>query len=327
MSTLIAKIKAKTSDPYRNRKIAQKTAMRAYSVFRFMLLFGVGFIILYPILFMISMALRPGSQVYDSAVIWIPKNIIFDNIKRAAVELEYVTSFLKTGGLTLLSTVLQCISCSLVGYGFAKFKFRGKGILFALVLFTLVVPPQAITMPLFINYTYFDFFGIGQLGKLFGDAAWSTSLLNTVWPNVIATVTASGIRAGLFIYMFRSYYTGLPAELEDAAYIDGCGFFTTYLRVMWPNAGPITLVTFLLSFVWYWNDYVQSALILNEFHLMSVMISKLESSLISVLSTGSPEVQVTMQAGCLIYVLPILIMYIVLQRKFTESIVKSGIVG
>ena len=327
MNAILAKINAMTENSNRNRKMAQKAGMGAYSIFRFMLLFGVGFIILYPILYMLSMAVRIESEVYDAAVIWIPKTFTMENIKYAFTEMKYVKTFFSTAGLVLMSTVLQCVSCSLVGYGFAKFNFKFKGLLFALVLFTLVVPAQTTTLSLFVNYTHFDFFGIGQLGKLFGDKAWDVSLLNTVWPHFIATISASGIRAGLFVYMFRSYYTGLPAELEDAAYIDGCGFFTTYLRVMWPNAGPITLVTFLLTFVWYWNDYVQSAMIMNEFSLMSVMFSRLQSALASVISPGSAQMTITMQAACLIYILPILIMYCVLQRKFTESIVKSGIVG
>ncbi|MBQ8683536.1 MAG: carbohydrate ABC transporter permease [Clostridia bacterium] len=327
MNAIVAKIEAIAENRDHNRKVAQKVGRGAYSVFRFLLLFGVGFIILYPILYMFSMAIRPGEQVYDAAVIWIPKTLTADNIIRAATEMEYGKSFFVTAGLVLMSTVLQCLSCSLVGYGFAKFKFKGRNLLFALVLFTLVVPAQTITLSLFVNYTQFDWFGIGQLGRLFGGEAWITPLLNTIWPHFIATISASGIRAGLFIYMFRSYYAGLPIELEDAAYIDGSGFFGTYLRVMWPNAGPITLVTFLLTFVWYWNDYTQSAMILNEFNLMSVEFSQLQSSLSSVLSPGSAEMTITMQAACLIYVLPILIMYIILQRKFTESIVKSGIVG
>jgi len=327
MSAILAKMKAAAGDSDRNRKLAQKTGRGIYSIFRFLLLFGVGFIILYPILYMISMAIRPESQVYDAAVIWIPKDVIIDNIKTAFDEMQYTKSFLTTSGLVLMSSVLQCISCSLVGYGFAKFKFKGKGLLFALVLFTLVVPAQTTSMSLYVNYTHFDFFGIGQLGRLFGGEVWEVSLLNTVWPHFIATVAASGIRAGLFVYMFRSYYTGLPAELEDAAYIDGCGFFSTYLRVMWPNAGPITLVTFLLTFVWYWNDYTQSAMILNEFNLMSVQFSQLQTRLASIISPGSARMTITMQAACTIYIMPILIMYIALQRKFTESIVKSGIVG
>ena len=327
MNAILAKIKAEAEKTDRNRKLAQKAGRGVYSIFRFMLLFGVGFIILYPILYMLSVAFRVGEEVYDAAIIWIPKTYTLQNVLTAAEKMHYGKSFAVTGGLVLMSSVLQCISCSLVGYGFAKFKFKGKNLLFALVLFTLVVPSQTINLSLFVNYTNFDFFGIGQLGKLFGDAAWTVSVRNTVWPHFIATISASGIRAGLFVYMFRSYYAGLPIELEDAAYIDGSGFFGTYLRVMWPNAGPITLVTFLLTFVWYWNDYVQSALILNEFNLMSVEFSLLQSALSSVMSPGDAELVTTMQAACLIYVLPILIMYIVLQRKFTESIVKSGIVG
>ena len=327
MNEWLIRLRAFALQTDRNRKAAQRLGRRLYSIFRFLLLFGVGFIILYPILYMISMAFRPGDQVYDTSVIWIPKSLTLDNIRYAAENTMYLVSAGKTLGITLLSTLIQCMSCSLVGYGFAKFKFRGKGVLFALVLFTLLIPPQAVTMPLFINYTHFNFFGLGEIGRLFGGEPWTVSLINTIWPNVIATLFGHGLRAGLFIYMYRAFYTGLPAELEDAAYIDGTGFLGTYLRVMWPNAGPITLVSFLLTFVWYWNDYIYSALLLSDFKLLSIMVSNLDSALISVLNPGSPERVVVLQAACLLYILPVLILYIVLQRRFTESIVKSGIVG
>lgn len=307
------------------RKHAQNFGRRCYCLFRFMLLFGIGFIILYPFLYMLSMAFRPIEQVYDPSIFWIPKSLTLSNFAYAIQKSGYWASLGKTFGLTLLSTLIQCASCSTVGYGFAKFRFYGKGILFALVLFTLMIPPQTVTIPLFSNYSNFNFFGIGEIGKLFGGEVWTVPIINTIWPNVIATVTCHGLRAGLFVYLFRSYYSGLPAELEDAAYIDGTGFFGTYLRVMLPNAGPIILVTFLLTFVWYWNDYQYSSLLLNEFGLLSVTLGNVDGWLPG--TPSDPQRILGLQSAALLLVTPILILYVILQRRFAESVVKSGIVG
>ncbi len=327
MNVLLFRNKIRQTDNERLYKGAARLGKVCYSVFRFALLFGVGFIILYPLLYMLSMAFRPYEQVYDTTVLWVPKSYTLDNVAYAIESIDFWESGAKTLALTLLSTILQCVSCSLVGYGFAKFNFRGKNIFFALVLFTLMIPPQTVTMPLFLDYSHFNFFGLGEIGRLFGGETWEVSLINTIWPNVIATISCQGLRAGLFIYMYRSYYSGLPTELGEAAYIDGMGFFGTYLRVMWPNAGPITLVTFLLTFVWYWNDCIYSTLLLSDYKLLSIMITNLSAYLDGAMPASDPRRILTLQSACLLYIIPVLVLYIVLQRKFTESIVKSGIVG
>lgn len=301
-----------------------------YKIFRFFFFLGVGFIVLYPILYMLSVAFRPSAQMYDKSIIWIPKAVTLDNIKFVLEHMNYWTTLVKTLGVVLISTFIQCITCSLTAYGFAKFDFKGKKLLFAGVLFTLIIPPQAVNLPLYINYVHFDFFGLGQIGRLFGNA-WTVSIVDTVFPNVISTLFAQGLRAGLFIYMYHQYYRNLPVELSDAACIDGAGFLKTYLRIMWPNAGPITLVTFLLTFVWYWNDYIYTALMLKDFQPISVILANFQSFLLAFRIDGdalnSAQMSVYSQAACLMYVLPPLLFYMILQRKFTQSIAKVGIVG
>ena len=313
-----------------SNKTINKSADICYKIFRFFFFLGVGFIVLYPVLYMISVAFRPASQMYDKSVIWIPKTLTMGNIKFSYEHMNYLTTLSKTLLTVMVSTVLQCITCSLTAYGFAKFEFKGKKLLFACVLFTLIVPPQAINLPLYISYVHFDFFGLGQIGKLFGKA-WTVSIVDTIIPNVISTLLSQGLRAGLFIYMYNQYYRNLPVELGDAACIDGAGFFKTYVKIMWPNAGPITLVTFLLSFVWYWNDYIYTALMLKNFQPISVILANYPSYLQTISVNGdalnSSEMSVFSQAACLLYILPPLLIYMVLQKKFTQSIAKVGIVG
>lgn len=303
---------------------------RLYGVFRFMLLLGIGFIVLYPILYMLSVSFRPVEQMYDRSVIWIPRSFTISNIMFSAEMMNYFKTVSKSFGIVILSTLIQCITCSVAGYGFAKFKFKGKGLLFACVLFTLIIPPQSVNMPLYIRYVHFDFFGLGQLGRIFG-TPWTVSIVDTIWPNVISTLFCQGLRAGLFIYMYHQYYRNLPVELGDAACIDGAGFLKTYLRIMWPNAGSITLVTFLLTFVWYWNDYIYTALMLKKFEPFAVVLANFKNLLSTIRIDGTAltpaQITVYSQAACLLYIIPPLLLYIVLQRKFTESIVKVGIVG
>lgn len=309
----------------------QRTLKIMIALFRFLLIFGLAFIILYPIMYMLSVTFRPSEQLYDQSVIWIPKSLTLANLKFIWKHISYPKVAVRTLAISLLNTVLQCISCSLVGYGFARFKFKGRNILFMLVIFTLIIPPQATTMPLYFSYVKFDFFGIGKIIGLITGEPWYISLINTPFPMAISALFASGIRAGLFIYMYRQFYRGMPSELEEAAYIDGSGLFNTYVRIMLPNTGPILLVTFLFSIVWYWNDYLYSALFYNKAKPLSLILANLQNELVTIrvnaMALDQASRMVYTQAACLLYILPLLIMYIFLQKYFTESVVRAGIVG
>ena len=147
---------------------------------------------------------------------------------------------------------------------------------------------------------------------------------------IIASVFGVGIRSGLFIYIFRQFFKGMPKELEEAAYLDGCGPIATFFRIMLVNAGAAVLITFLISFVWYWNDYYTTSLYFNDIFSLNGALANLSATLrsVGINSWVDPYSIVTqMQAGCLLVILPMLIIYIFLQRLFTEAIDKTGIVG
>ena len=141
----------------------------------------------------------------------------------------------------------------------------------------------------------------------------------------------NGIRAGLVIFIFRQFFKGLPKELEDAAYLDGCGPLRTFVQVMIPNASSSFLTVFLFSVVWYWNDYYVSSTFFTKNQTIALMLKNLSTLLSQQLFNNadvSPREQIVwMEAGCLIAILPILIMYVFLQKYFTEGIERSGLVG
>ena len=120
------------------------------------------------------------------------------------------------------------------------------------MLLTLIVPPQMIMIPLYLSFRYFD-----PLGLLPGNGI---NLLNSYWPFALTSATAMGMRNGLFIYIMRQYFRGMPAELEEAAYVDGAGALRTFFQVMLPSAVPVMVIVFLFSFVWQWNDDFYSTL-------------------------------------------------------------------
>lgn len=313
--------------PEQKRYNRQKAIVGAvWPIFRFFILLGLCFIILYPLIFMISTAFRPNEQMNDPSIVWIPKSLTLQNIQETWDVMKYGSTVLNTIKLNLVASILQVITCAITGYGFARFNFKGKGILFALVLLMIIVPPQITTIPLYLQYSYFNPLG---LVKLF--TGGTISLINSGFTMYLPALFANGLRAGLFILIFRQFFRGLPKELEDAAYLDGCGPLKTFVIVMIPNAASSFLTVFLFSVVWYWNDYYVSSSFFNQNDTVALMLKNLTSTLQSELfdnqTVGTRQMIVWLESGCILAITPILVMYVFLQKYFTEGIERSGLVG
>ena len=310
----------------RLRTAGSRLSRLVFAVVRAFLIFGLAFIILYPLLYMISLSFREPKELFDPTVVWIPKTFTLDNIRFVYAETDYLVSLGKTLSIALSCSVLQTLVCAVTGYGFARFKFRGRGVLFFLALFTLIVPPQTITMPLYIQYVSFTDF----TARLFSSEG--IAVIDTMIPLVLPALFGAGLRAGLFVYLYRQYFKNMPVELEDAAYLDGCGPLAAFWRIMLVNAGPIILVTFLFSFVWYWNDYLNVSLFYTSARPLSVVVATFREYLQTArLADGSAfsqaQVGIYVQVACLMFIAPVLVIYLFLQKHFTQSIVQAGIVG
>lgn len=291
--------------------------------FRFVIIFGLSFVILYPILYMISTSIRPQSEMNDPSVMWIPKSIRFENFVEIWNAIDYPKTLWNTLVLNIISSILQVGTCALTGYGFARFKFKGKNLLFGIVILQIIVPSQIILIPQFMQFRYFDVFGIfnSMLGA-------PITLTDTNWSMYIPAFFCNGIRSGLFIYLFRQFFRGLPKELEDAAYLDGCGPFKTFISVMVPNAASSFLTVFIFSIVWYWNDYYVSSMYFTNANTISLKIDTIAVSISMYLYNevrNATEFIVWMEAGCLLAIAPIVIMYVFLQKYFTEGIERAGL--
>lgn len=302
-----------------NYRLLNRVRKLVWSIFRFLLLLGLCFILLYPVLYMLSTAFRPISQLKDPSIVWIPKSLTLDNVKAAIEAMDYFEGLKNTLKVGVVSAILQTISCAVVGYGFARYKFRERNLLFALVLFTIIVPPQTIIIPSYMNFRFFNFFGL------------EFNLLNTPWTFYLPSIFGTGLRSGLYIYIYRQFFRGMPEELESAAKIDGCGPFQTFWRVMAPNAKPVFLTVFLFSVVWHWNDYYLSVMYFNNDLPLSVALTQLRSGLeLMGLGRGWSDpsvIRAYLQAGSLLTIFPLLVLYTLAQRYFTESLERTGIVG
>ena len=309
----------------RTKAAADRSKCIIVSVLRAFLIFGLAFIILYPLFYMLSVSLRKPEDLYDPTVVWIPKTLTFENIIFVYKEMDYLNGLLKTLAISLSCSFFQTLTCGITGYGFARFKFKGRNILFFAALFTLIVPPQAITMPLYINYV-----GFTQMTS--GLVEGGIKIIDTIIPILVPAIFGTGLRAGLFVYIFRQFFRGMPPEMEEAAYLDGCGPISAFWRIMLLNAGPALLVTFLFSFVWYWNDYLNVSLFFTNARPLSVVLANFKEYLLAArMEDGSAfsnaAVGIYVQVGGLMFIAPVLLIYLVLQKYFTQSIVRAGIVG
>jgi len=304
--------------------LAKRWPCYAGSIIRTVFIIGFSYLFLFPIFYMLVTAVQDPALL-DPSVMWIPKGISLLGFKGAVTSLRLSQSMPLTAVNTLFSTLASLVSCSMVGYGFARFKFPFKNLAFALVLLTIIVPPQALIMSNYLNFFFFDF---GGILSLFGI---QINLLNTPWVFVLPAMFASGLRGGLFIFIFRQFFQGLPKELEEASKIDGCGPFRTYTQIMVRLALPAFMTVLLFSLIWHWNDFYNSAIYFTgEIKPVPVMLSNLSIAIKQdgiASTTFITESRMFIQAGILLSIMPLLVIYLLTQRFFTESIAKSGIVG
>jgi multiple sugar transport system permease protein len=322
-----------------NKKNADKR-MWGYVIGKFvaniaiaLILLGLCYIILYPLIFSISQAVRSANDMYDKTIIYIPKNFTIDNFAKAWEQLRFEVTLSNTFNISFWPTVLQVCSCALAGYGFARFKFPGKNVLFLLVLLTIIVPPATIMMPLYTSFRQFDPLYVATAMKSMGVISEPYfNLTDSLWAFILPALFAAGIKSGLFVFVYRQFFQGFPKELEEAAYIDGCGSMKTFLRILVPNAVPAFVTVFLFCIVWYWNDYYTVPMFLPTVDtlpkVLSAMFQNMTASEGGTYQGQDPvSLYPILRAGIVLYISPLLITFIIFQRKFTESIARSGIVG
>lgn len=306
----------------------KRVVEKVWPVCRALIVFGLCFVIMYPLLYMISTAFRPNSEMNDPTIMWIPKSFTLSNIVDAAKAMEYWDTLGNTLFINIGCSLVGVLSTAVTGYGFARYNFKGKKLLFGVVILMILVPSQIILIPQFKFFRYFN-----PLGIYHAIAGEYINLINNPLTMYMPAFTANGIRAGLFIFLFRQSFRGLPKELEDAAMLDGCSPLRTFVQVMVPNAGSTFLTVFLLSVVWYWNDYYVSTSFFTDNMTIALMLKNLDANLKLIIFNGGNiqvnvrELIVWMESGCLISILPILVLYICLQKYFTEGIARSGLTG
>jgi multiple sugar transport system permease protein len=256
--------------------------------------------VLIPLAWMLSTSLKPTTQVSKWPPIWIPNPIMWSNYVHAMVifPVSFAVFVRNSVILSLGQSVGTVLSNMIVAYAFARLRFRGREILFLIVLGTMMLPGQVTMIPLFI---------------LFSKLGW----VNTYYPLIVPAFFGGAY----FVFLLRQFYTTIPRELDDAARIDGCGIMGVFFRIILPLSKPALGISAIFSFSWAWNDFLGPLIYLSKMETfpLALALSYLKSTYRVLWS----ELMVT----SFIAMIPPLILFFVAQRYYIQGIVITGVKG
>ncbi len=301
-------------------------------IFRFILLLGISYVVLFPFFAKISNSFKSVQDFLDVTVNYIPKYPTLDTYRAIIVDQGYFDALWHTVLLSGVCALLQTFVCCIIGYGFAKFKFKGSNVVFALVLLTMIIPHQNLRHAMRVHFSTYDLFGI---------LSEPINMIDTYWPLALLSATGLAFKNGLYIFMMRQFFRGVPDELEESAYIDGYGPFKTFVKIILPLSVPMMITIFLFSFSWQWTDNFYVKLFFNTAGsangegyslLYNMVTSILPRSLQGNVEAAPEAVKILYQQAltgtqALMILLPLLIVFLFCQRYLVQGIERSGIVG
>lgn len=300
--------------------------------FRYAFFLCVSYVLLYPFIYILVNSIKGISDTYDATVTWVPKTVYFGNFISAVKVFDIKNSLLNTFTYEIIAALIQFCSCAVAAYGIARFNIKGKGILTILMIASMLVPPMMLIIPNYVNFSQMDILGIfGLISKIIGKEI-RPSLIGTVWSFYLPSVLGVGLKGGLFIYIFAQFFKGMPRELEEAAEIDGAGSWRTFLSIVLPSSGSAIITVLLFSIVWHWNDFYFAQMYVSEHPTFAVQINNFTENTVSAslgmdIQAASLLTVPILLAGCLMFMIPLIIFFVLIQRKFMASIARTGLVG
>lgn len=298
-----AKSKSRLSFPGFRRKIGKPIS----TLIVYLLLLEFAFIFIYPLLYMLINSFKFDTDFRDLNRQWILSGLNFENYKNAVKLLKYGSSLTVNVTITVLATLGHLLSCSFIAYGVSNFKFRGSRVVFGLIIFSILVPPQLLSMPLYIQYAKMGWIG-------------------TILPIVLPSFFGFGLKGGLFIFIFMQFFKGIPKSYEESAKLEGCSSMGVYLRIILPMSKTSMLVVGILSAIWHWNDVFEPAAYLTAgTKTLSQMLESMPQYLYQSISATGAIVSPVQLAACVLILLPLIILFTVTQKQFMAGMEFSGL--
>jgi multiple sugar transport system permease protein len=285
-----------------------------FMIILYLLLIAIGFVYLYPLLFMFVTSMKTPSDLLNPMVQWVPTELFFGNYQKAFRVLDYVKTLKNSLMISVIPSLIQAVVCSLVGYGLARYRFWGKKVLFGLILATFIIPAQNTIIPQMLTY------------KSYG-------LLGSIYSLLIPAVLGQGFKSAIFILIFYQTFISLPKVLEEAARLDGASDLKIFILIAIPAAVPAFIISFIFSTVWYWNETYQTVIFLEGgIQSLPMQLAKFVQAYENLYPPGMVNIadrlnEAVKLSGTFLNILPLLILYFVMQKWFVESIERTGITG
>ena len=291
-----------------------KESSRLGKLMNYFILTGMGFVFLYPLLYMLSVSLMDTEDLVDATVTWIPTHLSFDSFLKAVKTLDFWSGLRDSLIMTVIPAGLQTFTLALAGYGLARYRVPGKKFWMALAVFIFLIPVQVTMIPRFLLFN-------------------SYKLIGTVWPVYLISLLGQGVKSSVFLLIYYNFFNSYPKALDEAATIDGAGPLKVFFKIALPMAKPALVLTYLISFIWIWNDttqlpqYSTGAVTTLPMHLQQFVerFNKLYASV--GVSTGGALNESIRLAGTLLTILPLILLYFLVQKQFVQSIERTGLTG
>ena len=268
----------------------------------YVIIFLIGLVLLYPIIWMIFATFKTNEEIFGSVKL-LPERFSFQYYIewwKGSKRVTYTNFFINTFLLVLPTTILTVISAALVAYGFARFNFPFKKILFVLLIAMMMLPNSVVIIPRYTLYNGFK---------------W----VNTYMPFYAPALLCCN---SFFPYMLIQFLRGLPTELDESAYMDGCGTLKTFTHILLPLMKPALFSAGLFQFLWTYNDYFNSLIFINSVKKYPISLAlRMSLDAESVVQWGK------VMAMAAVAVLPVIALFFAAQRYFVEGIATSGLKG
>ena len=312
-----------------------------WHVFRFIIMLGISYVILFPFFSKVAGSFMGMEDFVDVTVRIVPKHFTLETYKAIFLENNYLDAFLNTTLLSISAALLQTFVCCMIGYGLAKFKFKGNKLILICVILTMIVPHETLKLSLTMHFRYFDIGGLAGfttaegvriipgLLQLFGVNIMENDLLNTFWPMLIISATGLAFKNGLYIFMLRQFFRGVPDELEESAYVDGSSVMHTFFTIILPLSIPMMITVFLFAFSWQWTDEFYTKLFFPAANRITLMpdIVEIPKALETNYAGQSLYYSAINNTAGLMIIFPLVIVYLFCQKYLVQGIERSGIVG
>ncbi|WP_322509042.1 carbohydrate ABC transporter permease [Anaerolinea sp.] len=285
-----------------------------FTVFLYLLLIAIGFVYLYPLLFMFVTSIKSPQDLLNPMVQWVPTELYWGNYIKAFRVLNYPVNLMNTILVSVAPSLIQTLVCSVIGYGLARYRFPGKHLVMGLILATFIIPPQTTVIPQMLTYR--------ELG-----------LLGNILSLILPATFGQGYRSAIFVLIFYQTFISMPKVLEEAARLDGASDWLVFARIAVPTAIPAYVISIIFSIVWYWNEtYLTVIFLEGGIQTLPMQLAKFTQAYENLYPPGMVNIfdrinEAVKMSGTFLNILPLLLMYFVMQKWFVESVERSGITG